>query len=760
MHLLMETAMGDSQHYEVLSPEDIDTVKKELSVVTSRIEATKKKLVLETKLRDATHSINRLYLPKGGDRSANGSPAPSDVYRRPGSKESGVSAGKTDSDAGESARKCEELATDLWNLEKREQDIRRLLMEHTAGVLQMTHKGYLKKELSSQDPDNGDRTPKAAHSHQKSGEFGEQSYYRPYSQIGAADVDHIGKDDSTLRADFEQHNRLIVEVEAKVEELNTRLRDMILDMKPRKEDLPDPPRGLAADPDNPNEILWEQIDFLDQCLDTMRALHANPPEGKEINLAAEEKLEILNTHLFDIMTQSSEDENTDYTSPPDASGESLQDQLDYLEGGLRAVERRMMQLVDEAQTSSTKLVSYQERAEQYVSVIGALWDILTASDDRSRHFDQESDETEELSTDEFSLQAFSAKVQELRARSIELVEHKAVLTRQVQQQRELSETADTAKDARMTAMRTEIEDATRQLEVRGKEAEKTRDAMTALVAELEAARHARTLLEERKAIEGNEALKAEKEARRQAEDAAEQKIQRLMAQLEETRETTAAMELNALTLKTDLEEKSQAAAAFLSSIKNLESEVVRLQTELTFAKAELDGAYGTRAQRAAEVAADPALQKELEELKRHNSNLSADMASLKADKASRGGQSAELQAQISTLQQELSETIADYEAMTKASIEFEKEREQLENLVDMLRDRIESLDSQISDDRVQMLGTKSPGGSSVSGPTSNTSTMVLKNEFKKMMRETRAENARTLRVSPISIKVSILLTYT
>lgn len=743
--------MGDSQHYEVLSPEDIDTVKKELSVVTSRIEATKRKLVLETKVRDATQSINRLYPPKGGDRSVNGSPAPSDGYRRPSSKESGTSAGKTDSEAGESARKCEELATELWNLEKREQDIRRLLMEHTAGVLQMTHKGYLKKEVLSQDLDNGDRTPRVTDPHQQTGEFGEQSYYRPYSQIGANDVDFTGKETGSISADFEHHNRMILEVEAKVEELNTRLRDMILDLKPLKEDLPDPPRGLAADPDNPSEILWEQIDFLDQCLDTMRVLQADPPEGREVNLAAEEKLEILNTHLFDIMTQSSQEENTNYTPPPDASGESLQDQLDYLEGGLRAVERRVMQLVDEAQTSSTKLVNYQERAEQYVSVIGGLWDILTASENRSRHSDQQSGAQDDFSTDEFSLQAFSTKVQELQARSIELAEHKAVLTRQVQQQRELGEAADTAKDTRMTAMRTEIEDASRQLEAQAREADKIRDEMAAIVTKLEAARQEKTLLEERREIEENEALNAEREARRQVEDAAEQKIQRLTAQLEETRESTAAMELNALTLKTDLEEQSQATAELQSSIKNLESEVVRLQTELTFAKAELDGAYGTRAQRAAEVAADPALQRELEESKKQNSSLAAELATWKVDKTSRGGQSAELQAQIHTLQQELSETIADYEAMTKASIEFEKEREQLENLVDTLRDRIESLDSQLSDDRVQMLGTKSPGGSSVAGTTSNTSTMVLKNEFKKMIRETRAENARALRVSLTSL---------
>ncbi|MCJ1474239.1 hypothetical protein MMC13_002897 [Lambiella insularis] len=748
MHLLMETALGDSQHYEVLSPEDIDVVKKELSTISGRIDATKRKLVLEAKLRDATHSVNRLNISKSQEKGENQFTASNSGGRDKGS---GSDFQSRTEDELEYTRKCEELATDLWKLEKEEQDLNERLLEHTAGVLQITHKGYLKKEPALAVQESGPSTLQKTGAQPYSGDFGDQSYYRPYSQIDIATIDVNDEHNGLVDTSFVQHNQMIVKIETKVENLNARMRDMILELKPRKEDLPQPPRELADDPADPSGILWEQMEFLDQCLYAMRELQgqlslSSPTADIQVaNIAVEEKLEAVNCQLFDIMTQSSQDEHTNYTPPPEASGETLQDQLDYLYGGLRALERRVMRLVDDARASTSKLANYQERAEQYVSVIGGLWDILTASDVQANLQDSDLDSADDPSGDDFSLQAFSTKVQELHSRSIELSNHKALLTKQVQQQRELSDTADKAKDGRMNAMRREIEDANRQLEVKTKEGAAHRDEVAALMAEIETIREASKLQDQQRGLEGKAALKAEKEVRLQAEVAAEQTIQRLVTQLDEAREATAVMELNSVTLKSDLAEKSKAATNTQQSMETLEGELVRLQTELTFVKAELDGAYGSRAQRAAEVAADPATQKELDALKLQNSSLVAEMTTIRTANASRGRQGADLQSQIDSLQKELSETIGDYEAMTKASIEYEKEREQLEGLVDSLRDRVEELDAQLGEDKLQMLGMRSPSGSREPGVAGNTSTMVLKNEFKKMMRETRAEHAKALK---------------
>jgi DNA repair exonuclease SbcCD ATPase subunit len=135
------------------------------------------------------------------------------------------------------------------------------------------------------------------------------------------------------------------------------------------------------------------------------------------------------------------------------------------------------------------------------------------------------------------------------------------------------------------------------------------------------------------------------------------------------------------------------------------------------------------------------IQKEIDDLKEHNATLTAELAALKAQGPVAGANDEKMR----TLKKELEETIEEYEHMTKASIEWEKEREQLESTIDKLRDERENLEAQLSDERVRWLGMKSPGVDGAAQPGA-TSTTVLKNEFKKMMRDTRAENAKALRV--------------
>jgi septal ring factor EnvC (AmiA/AmiB activator) len=81
--------------------------------------------------------------------------------------------------------------------------------------------------------------------------------------------------------------------------------------------------------------------------------------------------------------------------------------------------------------------------------------------------------------------------------------------------------------------------------------------------------------------------------------------------------------------------------------------------------------------------------------------------------------------------------------MTKASIEFEKERERYEGMIDGLRDRCEQLETQLNEERINWMGVNNAVGRD--GTYETTSTMVLKNEFKKMMRDTRIENMKILK---------------
>lgn len=351
----------------------------------------------------------------------------------------------------------------------------------------------------------------------------------------------------------------------------------------------------------------------------------------------------------------------------------------------------------------------------------------------------------------FSLLAFSSKVQSLHNQTAMLNDQKEVLQRQIKQQRELNNKSDETKDREMTEMDaqlkstkatlSQVEAQAQSLETQlsaaldqstRSQGEATRSQGEATAALHETIETLQNDLEELKSSNAIDLAELQSQltsssehisALQQAKSTAEAHILDLTSDLEKAHKAQAQV-------VADLEEARQAQQVQSSRAVDEEEldaknmEIARLQTEVTIARAELDGAYGSRAQRAAEVAANPAVQKELDALRR-----------------------------------ELGETIEEYEVLTKASIEGERERELLEKEIDRLRDEREAIEAKLSDEKVRWMGVKSPGPDGASGQAGvgagNTSTAVLKNEFKKMMRDTRAENAKALRVSCSSVFVSI-----
>ncbi|KAI4149040.1 MAG: hypothetical protein LQ340_004808 [Diploschistes diacapsis] len=726
MHLLMETAIGDSEHYDVLSQTELDSLKRELVRVSGQLNTSRHQLVLDTKVRDAARSMDRL------------SAVPTKDVAKPGSRGKGGDAVRDTPEMAQSVKRCEELTEEITHLEKEEYRLQKRLLEHTAGVLQLTHKGYLKKDPSPEDIKNG----QFISGMNPDGEFGGLGQYALYEQVldnelngdkptaelagqhqiildverkvedlNAKlrdmilelkprklalplpppqlddDPDHLAEvlfeqvdflekclrtvhdlQNATARAaesEAEREGQLILGVEKRMEDLNVILRDIILGMKPRKDDLPNPARELRDDPTHAEDILLEQLDFLEACLKSLQRLVGRKLEAGEFD-TSEDRIEALNNVLFDLMAQNDPERASKYFPPPKSDGTTILDQFIYLQQGLKAVDRRMGELGDFEDTAAEKLASYQNRAEQYASVIGGLWDILTAED-------HEAALRSGLPPpqDNFSLQAFSAKVQELHATHLDLLDQKAVLTRQIQQQRELGATADSTRDQRMDSMREENTALKSQLQITSEEAAAHLEKLNLAAAELSAAKNMLSMRDAQTGLSSSKALDEEKAGRLLAEE--QLTAQTALAVLAET------------------------------SAKELESAMVRLRTELTIAKAELDSAHGTRAQRAAEAAADPTLQ-----------------------------------ARIQTLQDELGETIADYEAMTKATIEYEKEREGLEATVDGLRDKVESLEGALAEERIAGMGVRSPGMESTrSTGVGGTSVSLLRGEFRKMMKETK-----------------------
>lgn len=770
MYLLTETAMGDSKDYEVLSFEEVEDLKKEFSFLSTRIEATKRKLALEMKLRDAAKSLSRLYSPRSsrysGEFSPDGSPKTHrkrrSIFGRNGVDET---LDKTDDELAISTRKCEELAQELWRLERRAQELQRRLLEHTAGILQMTHKG-LKKNLNKNGV-NGDvsRAPESVYG--STNDFDDRSQYRTAEYLDefgggygkGVMVNQNGGDSLTIGLSAFQ------EMEKKLEELSGRMREMILQANP-DEDIDAVPHAVSnGGPINPAASLGAHVEYLENGLNTISAQRQRlEGPGEAIDVDTEQRLGEINARLHEILGQSGGGSALFATVPlpPSAADGNLQDQLSYLDSGLDGLKRRVESLLEQKSILTTQIQQQRE--------------LNSKSDaERDAHI---AELTEELAQVRKALELSERNFQDTKGELAMVMEQlEAARQSSALEEQQRSKDSDeliAEKEARMRAeeeisrLQAAMEQLRSEADERVKEASEARMRVEAEIQNLEAAmQQLRIETDDRireadnRAKEADDRLKEVDDQIREAEDRvkeagearmrAEEEISRLEAALQQLRTESEAQlkEVNEARLQAE-----ENASRLEAELRQMESEMARAQTELTVVKAELDGAYGTRAQRAAEAAANPALQKEIEELNTKNITLSEELAALQAEFARRSSAgNSELQQRVEMLEKELRDTIEDYEVMTRANIEFEKERERFESTIDSLRDRCESLEAQLSDERIKWMGISNPNSFGRDGPTEPTSVMVLKNEFKKMMRDTRAENMKLLKVSPSGVHV-------
>lgn len=1013
MYLLTETAIGDSTNYEVLSFEEVEELKKEVTLLSTRIQGTKRKLALETKLRDAAQSLGRLYSPpsprSSGEYGANGGSASNrmsrGIFGRSGASEA---LDKSDSELAVSQRRCEELAQELWKLEKRSQKITQRLLEHTAGVLQMTHKG-LKK---------GPKNPTTSDSTYDDQKFDDRSLYRTTEHLDNFGVN--GKIENNAAAAM--NTEAMQATERRLEELSERMHDMMIQSNPGEFIDPPPQLSGGGGPVNPMSTVDAHLAYIESSMNNI-VLHTGqvpaPTAARSIAPEAEDawkhQLTEINNQVQTIVDRFGLTRSPTLPPPPDAShGDGLEEQLSYLQTGVDGLESRVDGVLEQKSILTTQIQQQRElnsksdaerdahigdlteqltqvrkdlevserdgnaNREELALVMGQLnamrqngtsqeeakatlvqaegevarlQSVVTSLhseadvrahevseardaqdqaeaevkrlqqyiDDLQRDNDakaeevsdardraegevkrlevlvtslqndtdaksEEAREAREHAEDEVkrlqvvitSLQDDNdAKSEELRearethghaeeevkrlgvviaslhndhdAKSEEVREARdhaedevkrlqAIITSlqndndakseevreaieargraedEVKRLQSVIETLQTDADAKSEELREareaheHAEDEVKRLQVvitslqndtdaKSEEAREARDhaedevrRLGVVIASMQTDTNAKSE-EAREAIEARgraedevkrlqsviETLQNDADARgedvKEARDRAENEVQRLQSVVEtlqndsdsrseevrgardraeqEVAQLEAAIQQIRIQSDARIKEADDQRAQsdhnvtrLQNELTELEGEIVRVTTELTMAKAELDGAYGTRAERAAEVASNPSVQRENDALVTRNIELTEELAALKSQ---RGG--GDLQQRADTLERELRETIDDYEAMTKASIEFEKERERFEIFIDSLRDRCEQLETQLAEERISWMNLSSPTSVGRDGTSETTSTMVLKNEFKKMMRDTRNENMKILRVS-------------
>ncbi|KIV97862.1 hypothetical protein PV10_01565 [Exophiala mesophila] len=689
MHLLTETAISDSREYEVLSFEEVEQLKKEKVYLRGKVETTKRKLALESKLRDAAQSLNRLYTK----RESNDSPESPQKKRRSflGSKQPEPDpVARADIEFASSNKKVEDLNRELKELELQLEDIEKRILRHTAGILQMTHKGLKKNVRRTELP----RSPESMTSQmngRNSDDFDERSLYQVPDYVTDFAPPPPPKSQSAKRDEQPLDN-----VASRLQELNLRVHAMVNQAGSQEHFDPPPMSTDDAVAGRVGVQIQASLGYLSQALDAMEASRTRATAAVEKSLFdSEDQVEDVNLRLQDMLERTNSVGHSPLLPYDEPRGKDLQSQL-----------------------------------------------------------------------------AFSSVVLErLNSRVETLVEHKDILTRQIQQQRELNTKSDAERDEHIQTLTDELERSKKLNEIAEEEAKHSRDQMELLMGQLDAAQQENVLREQQRGVDDSKASSAELAAskamevklladlkakqddhsRVQAELAqvrseTETTSQKLLVELDELKKSKEQDEVEISALRQQITElqtaKDSADADLLKAqqeTNSLATEVARVQTELTVARAELDGAYGSRAERAADVSMNPAIQKELDTLNSRNKELETQLEFLTSQHETKGAGSAELQNKVNALQQELKEMIEEYEVMTKQSIEDEKERERLEETVDSLQQRCETVEMHLNEEKLKWMGVN------VEAPTETMSTMVLKNEFKKMMRETRAENLKTIR---------------
>lgn len=829
-HLLVETALLDSVDFELLPIEEVDALKKEKVQLEARLDATRRKLALESKVKDAAQSLHRLYLGGSDNGRRPSTPLSPDKKRMSflgerGRSTSGKGTPHTINQAGNeleaSTKKVDELLQILAGLESRRQYVESRLLRHTAAVLQAAHTDETTSEPNGLNIDlpNGfeDSTlVNGSLSHSLSRSPGYQDSIYSDSRDSMRDLMPAGlnglihglqpRKPSILgpsRRSAEDDEKIAL-VQGRLEVLNSQMRTLIKQARSGRDDDKEAFEDLASvypEDDDPFGRITGQVELIDKSIklfeqefqDLKNEHERMINDTKHQQHAVEGQLESINNQLYILLTEANAaSTGFDLAPPPAISGHSAQEQINHLEESLLAIESILQQsaesnhgvhedLARDLEASNSKASEHAAKSSQIETVLTGLWQIIGSHED----------DDQGGSSEPFSLQGFSTRVQHIFDRTSQHDVQVGILRRQIEQQRELNSKSDGEKERQLTDLQASYAQLEEQLvDISAKQAtaeaqaEEARTEMDNVMNELENIKQTASTHTEQRQQVLNE-LEEHKARNRELESAVADHEAHVADLQDDARLAAVETDARIQELASVHTAREGAEARYNEKhgeMQQLEAEVVRLTTELTMVKADLDGAYGSRAERANQVAMNPAIQAQLgkmDELNQHNASMAAELAELRQQKdvhareienlTSKHNSAAErsisleqemaaLQTQQSggvrddtrtaILEKELREMAKEYQEVTRESVEVEKEREQLESLVDGLREKCDALESQLSDEKVRWLGVRSPTQSTHGEQAREmTSTMVLRNEFKKMMRETRAEGVRQLKVS-------------
>ncbi|KAF5006115.1 hypothetical protein FDECE_7487 [Fusarium decemcellulare] len=698
VHLLTETALSDSKRFEILSQEEVDDLKKQCQSLSQRVESTRQNLTIQSKYRDAAISMARLYSPgkvDGKRRSLLGRNSGGDHTR----------AKEAEAERQASERKCEELAAELFNLEKRLMEPQRRLLEHTAGILQLTHKVSKKKDQTTPplQPLNGmPGSPESLYTYTRNSldHPGDDNYFNdnayPFSQIDEfptrgqprqnaieiplkspireqnnrqlkEEMEKMRDENVQLRGQTDTLVKSISDMEVRLENLNGSLRDAIVRFNPSKNDeYLEPPFGVPGM--EPGEMLRNQMDYLEMGLVAIEAEQDSSEDHGTANDKFGPRIEALNRQVRDLLLTV----DPDYPAAPQPSQNNIEAQFAYLEDSLRAADSELERAVQAARAGSLS----KPDNDQVETVLMGLWDIMQSGftnikrekEERRRARMERGYQDEEVSDDEFdvdepfTITGFSNRVQWLYSQATTLKDQKSVLKRQIKQQRELNNKSDAEKDEELQRKQEELEESQMLLARAERDAMNAQTMLSETLDELENARSAASNIGSSKAEaeESNGKIAAlEADVKRLQADlaGAAGAAGAAHAQVEEREEKIAALETDLKQLQSDLAGAASSANAAQSQIADRESKIQALEAELEYletAQAQIEERDNKIAALQTELQQATAAQGQVEE---RNAKVAALESEVQQANALRD-QMEESNAKIAALEAELEKTSA------------------------------------------------------------------------------------------------------
>ncbi|KAG6215342.1 hypothetical protein E4U50_007585 [Claviceps purpurea] len=596
VHLLTETALLDSQGFEILSQEEVDELKKQAELLSQRVESTRSNLAIQCKYRDAAASMARLGQGGGADD-----------YQSQESERERI----------ECERKCDELASELLELEKRLLIPHRKIVEHTAAILQLTHKAS-KKKASQQNgqslsgiPGSPESLYTYSHGRNSLDQMGDETYFDDSSGYQLDGMERARKNaiEIPLKSPIREQNQIRVELDRlreentqlrsqtdgllqKLQGLNMSLRETIVRFNPEVNDGYDEPPEISSIPDAKLEdLLKSQTEYLESGLVAVQAEQEYFAGGNQIG----ERIETINLQLRDLLMMS-DPHYTPTTIPPESD---VNGQMAYLEKSIRSVDSQL------ARANSSSSGANSETGP----VLTGLWESIQRgfSEAKKRKDDHRRARTEkglpedddDASDDEgfdtaepYSLEAFADRVQWMHAQSLTLRDQKYVLKRQIKQQRELNNKSDAEKDEELARKQEDLEQSQEMLSRAEQSATDVQRMLSDAMKELEDARtaaadtvdaaEASVQKRENRIIELEEALAAAQDSLASAEK-----------DLSAARSGTSGTEEKIADMTAQMTAVAQAKKAADERIKELETELAQVTAQVTTLTKERKTADGT-----------------------------------------------------------------------------------------------------------------------------------------------------------------------